>query len=150
MQPPIGAILKSVSSEEEDYFDDTLVLLVEHNADGTVGVVLNRTYGRDLTDLVAFKHAPKIELFEGGPVQQDHLYFIHRMTDIGGSAIKETMYFGGDFEKALTQIQQNKAHRNTIKIFVGYCGWDVGQLGMEIESGAWEMMEMSMEEMFAY
>lgn len=145
----LGIVLKSVSSAEEDYFDDAVVLIVKHNREGSIGVVVNKQYGRKLTDLEAFKSAPKIDLFEGGPMQQDHLYFIHSLADIGGESVNRGISFGGDFEKALSLIQQEKASNTDIKIFIGYCGWDKGQLETELEEGAWEMVAMSKENIFS-
>ncbi|WP_447641372.1 MULTISPECIES: YqgE/AlgH family protein [Chitinophagaceae] len=137
----LGSILKSVSSGEEDYFNDTIVLVVKHNIDGTIGVVLNRRYGRKLTELEAFKAAPALDLFEGGPMQQDHLYFVHRISGIGGEIVNGDICFGGNFKTALSLIQNRKASNDDIKIFIGYCGWDVDQLEAELDDGAWEIVQ---------
>lgn len=141
MQIGTGTILESLASDLEDYFDEAFVIVVQNDDDGAIGLVFNRQYGRSLTDLQEFKSAPKINLFEGGPMQQDHLYFIHRIAEVGGTHVKEDMYFGGDFSLALSLIEQGKVSLSDIKIFIGYCGWDKDQLEAELEEGAWRIVD---------
>ncbi|MFT4205224.1 MAG: YqgE/AlgH family protein [Chitinophagaceae bacterium] len=150
MQITPGTLLKSVASSQPDYFDGAIVLVVERNADGTIGVVVNRQYGRQLTDLEAFKQAQKIGLYEGGPMQQDHLYFIHRIADdiVGSASVNTAIHFGGNIKQALSLIRQGKSALKDIKIFVGYCGWDNGQLESEVGDGAWDIVEMSDDVVF--
>ncbi len=151
MQIKTVTILKSVPASEKDYFDDAMILVVERNENGTIGLILNRPYGSKLTDLEEFKQAPKIDLFEGGPMQQDRLYFIHRMKILmaTGDNVNVDIAFGGDFPQALSLIKLGKENPNNIKIFVGYCGWDKGQLENEIVNGYWEIISLDNEMIFS-
>ena len=149
MELSTGTILANVSSGGEDYFDEAIVLVVAHDRKGTVGVVLNRPFGRMLTDLETFRSAPTMALLEGGPMQQDHLYFLHCTTEsLGGDVVHAEIRFGGDFEKALSLIRENKIPKHSVKIFVGYCGWDAGQLEAEMENGGWKTVDTATAEIF--
>lgn len=149
MQIKAGTILTSISSNEEDYFDRANVLIVEQNEKGTIGFILNRYYGRKLTDLKEFVQYPAIDLLEGGPMQQDHLYFIHCVEDssIGGEEIADQIHYGGDLIALLSLMKGGKISSSDIKIFVGYCGWDKGQLEEEIENGGWKYILSKGEKM---
>lgn len=145
MQIETGILLKSVPSSEKDYFDDTIVLIVEYNGQGAIGVILNKIYSRRLTDLQEFSSAPKLSLFEGGPMQQDHLYFIHNRKEVGGEKINDALFFGGDLKRSLSLMEEGNVNSIKIKVFVGYCGWDAGQLELEMAEGAWEPLRLENE-----
>jgi putative transcriptional regulator len=101
--------------------------------------VVNKPFNRNLNDLVEFNSSPRFSLFNGGPVDQEHLYFLHRRPDLipGGTAIDNRIFMGGDFKKAVAAINNHTLSKNDIMIFVGYCGWDAGELEAEINEGSW-------------
>lgn len=138
-----GNFLQSHSTSAGDYFYEAIVCIAEYNQDGAIGFVVNRPFPRMLNELAEFAHLPPFPLWKGGPVDHDHLYFIHRRPDIieGGEKIKPGIYYGGNFTQATAAINQEKVSNNDIRIFIGYCGWNAGDLEREIEQKEWSLAE---------
>ncbi|MGE9311798.1 YqgE/AlgH family protein [Niabella sp. CJ426] len=145
-----GKILSSTSSMDDPNFDSSVVFIAEHNEQGALGFVINKIFNRTLNDLVEFSGSPAFPLYEGGPVDQEHLYFVHHRSDLipGGTPIIDDIYLGGDFKKTIEQINNNSLTSKDIKIFIGYCGWDTGELEAEIEEGSWEVKELDVSALF--
>lgn len=143
MKPQTGMLLKSTAALKGTNFEDAVVLITEYNEKGAVGFVINKPFSRKLNELEEFKHSPAFPLYEGGPVDKEHLFFIHRRPDIvlEGKDIGEGIYYGGNFKQAVTAINNNSLTASAIKIFIGYCGWNTGELEAEIAEGSWELME---------
>lgn len=136
-----GTILKSNSADTNDYFTGTDILITEVNDGGVIGYILNRRFPRCFNELVEFADSPPFPLFEGGPVEHEKLFFIHRRPDLvdGGILLKDDIYFGGDFKKAVSYLNMGLLGKADLKMFIGYCGWDAGQLEAEINAGDWKI-----------
>jgi putative transcriptional regulator len=76
---------------------------------------------------------------DGGPVDKDHLFVLHKRPDLitGGEKIQSDFYLGGNIEDVIDAINANCVNEQEIQIFIGYCGWDEGELVAEIEEGSW-------------
>jgi len=147
-----GKILSSTPAMDDPNFDSALVFIVEHNEQGALGFVMNKVFERALNELVEFSSSPAFPLYEGGPVDRGHLYFIHRRSDLipGGTPVIDDIYLGGDFQKTIEQINNKNLTSKDIKIFIGYCGWDTGDLEAEIAEGSWEVKEPDVDSLFGH
>ena len=100
-------------------------------------------------DYYLFSTAPGYtpELFVGGPVSGDNLFFIHTLGDLieGSIKINEKLYWGGDFDTLKLAIATGKARPDQVKFFVGYSGWSAGQLDREITENSWLVLEADPE-----
>jgi putative transcriptional regulator len=78
---------------------------------------------------------------DGGPVDRDHLFVLHKRPDLieGGELKTDGLYLGGNMEQVIEAINSNGANQQEIQLFVGYCGWDAGELEAEIEEGSWSI-----------
>lgn len=133
-----GSILISDPFSDDVYFGRSIVLICEHNDEGTFGFVLNNYIDLDLHQLD--KSFPDIhaKISFGGPVSKENLYYIHSFPTISGSLkIRENLYYGGDFEEVSQKIIHLEHPNKHIRFFIGYSGWSVGQLDEEIESQNW-------------
>lgn len=135
-----GKILISAPLPRDIYFNRTIVLLVEHNQEGSFGIVLNRKLGITLKDV--FKHNKKqksIPIFHGGPVDMSNLFVLHSYGDLieGSSHLIEDVYFGGLPSELLMSINDDVLDENLIRFFLGYAGWTKGQLESELEKKMW-------------
>lgn len=132
-----GTILKSTDSLLGTVFDGVQILIVEYNEKGAIGFVLNKPFGRSLNQLEEFLQMPPFELYNGGPVDQEHLFFIHQRPDLiqEGIEIGKDLFWGGAFKQVIDGIQMGQLTNKDVKIFVGYCGWDKGELEAELEDG---------------
>ncbi|UYQ93625.1 YqgE/AlgH family protein [Chitinophaga horti] len=138
-----GLFIKSTSLLDDSVFEGVLVYIAEYNAKGALGFVVNQRFARGLNELQEFSYLQPFPLYVGGPVDQEHLYFIHQRPDLipDGTHIDGNTYLGGDFKATVQHIAAGKLSEQDIKIFMGYCGWDVGELDAEIEEGSWEILQ---------
>ncbi len=138
-----GDLLIAVPSTLGDVsFNRSVVLLAEHNAYGSVGFILNKPMRYTIQDLVPEIHV-NFKIYNGGPVEQDNLYFIHNIPDIIPDSIEISngIYWGGDFESTKILLNEGKINKNQIRFFLGYTGWDVNQLNEEVASNFWIMAQ---------
>ncbi|WP_153801171.1 YqgE/AlgH family protein [Foetidibacter luteolus] len=149
LQP--GTFLQNAPGLDDPNFNDAMLFITEHNANGAVGFVINRLFNRALNELEEFSQSIAFPLYEGGPVDKEHLYFIHRRPDRieGGSPVAGNLYFGGNFQQAVSSINKGTVNQQDIKIFIGYCGWDAGELEAEIAEGGWLLVENELSLVFA-
>lgn len=135
----------------DDNFRSTVLFLCEHNSNGTFGFVLNRPL--DLTINQAVQDFPEIkaQLFLGGPVQNDTLHFLHSRGDLIEDSIEviEGVFWGGDFDKLKVLLDTKQIAEDEVKFFLGYSGWDNGQLETECEEKAWIIVEASSDYIFS-
>ncbi len=123
-------------------FNRSVILLTDHTDEGSIGFILNKPFDFGVKDLV-----PEIEIdfkvYNGGPVEQDNLYFIHKIPELIPNSIEISLgiYWGGDFSKIVDLINENKITKEDIRFFLGYSGWDVSQLKSELQSNSWVVVE---------
>jgi putative transcriptional regulator len=136
-----GVLIESTPALDDTVFAGVTILLTEYNEKGAMGFVVNQPFGRALNELVEFSQVPYFPLYHGGPVDEDHLYFIHQRPDLipGGIRVVNELYTGGDFSQVVKGIQRQQLNTEVVKIFVGYCGWDQGELEAEIAEGSWRL-----------
>jgi putative transcriptional regulator len=135
----VGFYIKSTPALNDSFFEDTTILIVEHNEAGSTGFVTNKPIEKSLSDLIEFKHVKPFPLMDGGPVDRDHLFVLHKRPDLidGGKPIPNGLYVGGNMEQVIQAIHTHGVHSPEIQLFIGYCGWDAGELEAEIEEGSW-------------
>lgn len=124
-------------------FERTVILLCEHNEQGSFGFVLNQKIETNLNDLTEGKFYTNNEIFVGGPVQQNTLHFIHRLGDLIENSVEiiKGLYWGGDFEQTQSLVNTGVIQTKDIRFFLGYSGWGVGQLDSELEQKSWIVTE---------
>tara|TARA_R110000796_G_scaffold88850_2_gene191742 strand:- start:4954 stop:5514 length:561 start_codon:yes stop_codon:yes gene_type:complete len=139
IQPQKGKLLIAEPALTGDVsFSRSVVLLAEHNQEGSVGFILNKPLEYTINDLVSEINVP-FQVFNGGPVEQDNLYFIHKVPELIDNSIEisDGIYWGGDFDKIVELINSNAISREDIRFFLGYTGWSSFQLDKELSSKSW-------------
>jgi putative transcriptional regulator len=133
-----GMTIKSTTALIGSFFEHTTIMIVEHNVFGSVGFVTNKSIGKALNELIEFNHAKPYPLMDGGPVDRDHLFVLHKRPDLidGSKPIANDLYFGGNMEQVIEALNK-VANQQEIQVYIGYCGWDVGELEAEVEEGSW-------------
>ena len=63
-------------------FNRSVVLLANHNEDGSVGFILNKPLTFTLNELIPEIKGDEMQIYNGGPVEQDNLYFLHKVPDL--------------------------------------------------------------------
>ncbi|HSC54415.1 MAG TPA: YqgE/AlgH family protein [Phnomibacter sp.] len=145
-----GMYLVSLSGDEDAMFGHATVFITEHHANGSVGFIVNKLFSRTLNELEAFRNSNPIPLYDGGPVDREHLFFIHRRPDLLAYDIEvgNGIFVGGDFATAVRLLNEKIIDHNDIKIFIGYCGWDDTQLEDEIAEEGWLVQQYDADVLF--
>lgn len=145
-----GHFIHSTPMLKDTIFEQSVILIAEYNEKGALGFIINKSFGRMLNELKEFMHSLPFPIYTGGPVDQEHLYFVHQRPDLiaDGKLIAEGLYLGGDFQQAVEAINNRTLTTADIKIFIGYCGWNKGELEIEIAEGSWFVEEGLTEEVF--
>jgi putative transcriptional regulator len=140
LMPEKGRILISEPFLQDSYFQRSVIILVEHNSDGTMGFVVNKKTGLLVNDFFdELQNIPHIPIYLGGPVSSERLFFIHSLgNSIPGSVrINDNLYFDGDFDSLVKFILSGQSYEERIKFFLGYSGWSKDQLKNEIDQNSW-------------
>ena len=128
-----GSLLLAHPAMKDPNFRHSVVLMSAHNAEGAMGVVLNRPLGKRLGELngeFAFGALASVPLFQGGPVQTEQLLLAAWQTRDDGFRL----HFGIEPEKATLLLGEEGAQ---VRAFMGYSGWSAGQLENEMKHGTW-------------
>ncbi|MBS7787482.1 YqgE/AlgH family protein [Flavobacterium sp. CYK-55] len=123
-------------------FNRSVILLADHNQDGSVGFIINKPLKYTINDLVPDVEA-NFKIYNGGPVEQDNLYFIHNIPDLitDSVEISNGIFWGGNFELTKDLINTGKIKKDNIRFFLGYTGWSPQQLEQEMKSNSWILSE---------
>ena len=148
LRPDKGYLLIAKPSIIGDLsFNRSVILLADHNDEGSVGFILNKPLEYTLSDFIP-EIDSAIKVYNGGPVEQDNLYFIHTVPDLidKSTAITNGIYWGGDFEMVMEHISNDSITENNIRFFLGYSGWDALQLDEELEVNTWVVQKNKYKE----
>ncbi|HXU76814.1 MAG TPA: YqgE/AlgH family protein [Methylomirabilota bacterium] len=132
------------------FFQRTVVLICQHDAQGAFGLVLNRATGSNVGEAVVadlpegLKDCP---LFLGGPVQRSALSFLHTDSFIPEANVMANLALGHSLE-SLVEISESFSPTRKVKLFAGYAGWSPGQLEEEMRRNAWLTHPASIELVF--
>lgn len=150
VRPAGGRLLVATPLLTDPNFARTVVYLLEHNDDGTLGVIVNRPsrtpVGQVLPDWHDVVAGPSV-VFGGGPVQPDGALCLGFATT-DGPGIKRvldtvaTVDLDGDIATIVTTASR-------FRVFAGHSGWAGGQLEDELAEGAWWVVDGTPEDLFS-
>jgi len=137
--PSPGTLLIADPFLKDPNFVRSVILLCEHQEEGSFGFVLNKHYPHRLEELIPELAGFDYPVFQGGPVQQDSLYFLHQYPNElpGGFEVSPGVFWGGEFDRLIEMIHANEIDSSRIRFFLGYSGWTNGQLDGEIKEHSW-------------
>lgn len=139
LEPSVGKLLISEPFLMDPNFKRSVVLITEHQEEGTVGFILNQRSTLILSDLIPELEGADFPVYIGGPVGTDTVHFMHRCYDKlnGGEEIAKGVYWGGNFETLKILISNGLIETSEIKFFIGYSGWGAEQLKNELKENTW-------------
>ncbi len=138
--PGCGKLLISEPSLRDFYFGRSVVLLVEHAPDqGSVGLILNKPIHLKLNQVVKEFPDNEFPLFLGGPVHPERLFYLHTLGEQvpGSMPVSDGLFWGGEIEKLMELIRLNLVNPGDVRFFIGYSGWEPGQLHQEMLEKSW-------------
>ena len=137
--PARGKVLISEPFLCDHMFGRSVILLVDHTQDGTMGLVMNKPLPLFLNDLLSeIDCREDIPIYKGGPISTDTLFYLHTLENIADSLpIANGFYLNGDFAAIRQFMAEGNSIKGKIRFFLGYSGWESGQLKQEIEENTW-------------
>jgi putative transcriptional regulator len=138
-KPRTGQLLVSEPFLQDENFVRSVILLCNHDAKGSFGLVLNKLSILKLNELLDEQFMLSIDVYVGGPVEQNTLHFIYKGERLMEDSIelREGLWWSGDFEKLLKKLESGHISETDVRFFIGYSGWAEGQLQDELEENTW-------------
>lgn len=150
--PNKGRILIASPLLNDYHFSRSVILMINHEDKGDMGVVLNKDfrYHVALNDLVKdLDNVPSIPVYKGGPVGRDTMFFIHDIEKIKDSLpLGNGLFMNGDFGQMIDCIKSENTYIGRVRFYLGYAGWSEGQLQSEMKDNTWIVSEISKERLF--
>lgn len=137
-----GAILHATDLLKGSYFEDAVILIAVHDENGTFGLMLNRPTHMPINEV--FNPVPEVDMvnrpfYVGGPVDEEGLHLLHLSNSFethGGLHISDGVELGGEWGSIEEILESNPSQT---LLFLGYSGWDSGQLAGELEENSWDI-----------
>lgn len=149
LEPKQGKILISEPLMNDFHFGRSVILLVDHaETEGTFGVIINKTLNANVSHIVDDFPDFDAPVYLGGPVADSQLFFIHTLGDMipDASPIIDGLYWGGDADTLKTLIATGIANEDNTRFYLGYSGWDAGQLVGELVRNTWLIGNITTEQ----
>ncbi len=150
LSPENGKILISEPFMLDPNFRRSVIFIVEHGEEGTVGFVLNQETEVAIHDVIRKFPIFDARIHIGGPVETDTLHYIHTLGEKleGARVVAEGVYWGGDFETLKQLVERGEVNESQVRFFIGYSGWSPGQLDEELQQNSWIVSGTSKENLF--
>ncbi len=135
-----GTFLIGGPELERGLYSRSIIILCEHNANGSFGLIINKPLNVDFPDELLStqeRSNPNLEILSGGILQPNQLLLLHSSDEVPDQTLQicEGVFLGGDLDFLQKQITEpNGPH---IRLCFGYSAWAAGQLEKEVLSGAW-------------
>ena len=121
------------------FFHRSVVLICQHDAEGALGLILNRTTENKVGHALVANLPEMIKeqsLFIGGPVQPQALSFLHSDAYLPGANVMHNLNLGHSID-ALLDLSESLSVTQKLRLFAGYAGWSAGQLDNEMSRRDW-------------
>ena len=139
--PRQGSLLIAAPFLRDYQFSRTVILMVEHNEEGSMGIILNKNFSNLMTlnEVVPeLASLPPIPLYKGGPVGRDTLFYLHTLSYLKDALpLGNGLYLNGDFNQMQQYILSGAPTQGVARFFMGYAGWQKGQLKQEMKQNTW-------------
>jgi putative transcriptional regulator len=145
-----GQLLLDSGQLRGSFFQRTVVLICQHDAEGAFGLVLNRGTGSKVRDVIVADLPERLKtcpLFLGGPVQPSALSYLHSDQFLLEGDVMPNLNLGHSLD-TLMEIGESYSPAQKLKLFAGYSGWSPGQLEDEMKREAWLTHPASLELVF--
>lgn len=149
-----GKFLVASRGLDDPRFSETVVLILSHDLDGAIGIIINRPSQVKLSEIFpevkGLARNPGVVYF-GGPVELEKVFLMVRGLTAGQQKAKNQKIFDGVYltsDKSMLQGHQKSGAHTKFRAYAGYAGWAPGQLENEIERGDWYVMPARAEAIF--
>lgn len=148
MESIAGKLLVASRHLRDPNFARTVVLMLEHNTEGALGLVLNRPSPRTVADVWESIGEPEVTSSDvvhlGGPVAGP-LIALHLAEELGEKQVLPGLYMSVQ-KDSLEQLVRTPDVVQ--RLYSGHSGWGPGQLEGELKAGGWLVADAVVDEVF--
>ncbi len=147
--PAIGNVLIAEPFMNDFYFRRSVILLIDHNEEGSLGVIFNKRLTIPFNEIVQGFPDFKADVYLGGPVETDRIFFIHTIGEMipDSYKISDGLYWSGNINVLKSMIKMDLIKPHEVRFYVGYAGWDGGQLRNELKANTWLVGKFSSKQL---
>ena len=134
-----GQLLLDNGKLHGSFFQRSVVLICQHDAEGAFGLILNRLTETKVADAVVANLPERLKtetLYLGGPVQPQALSYLHSSPTILDGNVIDALNLGHSLD-SLIELSESFSASEQVRIFAGYAGWSPGQLDEEMNRESW-------------
>jgi len=152
-EPGPGMFLVARRALDGPHFGQSVVYLVEHDDNGTLGLIVNRSSDISLSEAV-----PDIEdtqetahaLYYGGPVGLPMILMLVRSESAieGMAQVAKDVYISSD-RRVLDEVLVAKKPASEVHFYIGHSGWAAGQLDFELKRDSWHVVAADIDAIFS-
>lgn len=137
--PRLGRLLIAQPELTDPFFKRTVIFLIEHNSNGSMGFILNRQLSLNLNDIIVGFPNIEANISVGGPVSPETINFLHTFGDVVPNSVHvcNGIYLNGDIDAIKGLAVASKLTKDNFRIFIGYAGWGQDQLSREMDEDSW-------------
>ena len=152
-KPGPGMFLVAKRALDDSHFGQSVIYLVEHGEEGTLGLIVNRSSDvrlseavPDIEDKLETAHA----LYYGGPVGLPMILMLVRSDSAteGMAHVVDDVYISSD-RRVLDEVLAAKKPDSELRFYIGHSGWAAGQLDFELVRGDWHVVAAGTEAIFS-
>ncbi len=152
-KPGPGMFLVAKRALDGSHFGQSVVYLVEHGEDGTLGLIVNRSSDvslseavPDIEDKLATAHA----LYYGGPVGLPMILMLVRseLATEGMTHVADDIYISSD-RRVIDEVLAAKKPDSELRFYIGHSSWAAGQLDFELLRGSWHVVTADTDAIFS-
>jgi len=138
-----------VARETYQRFAETVILLIEYDSQGALGITINRRSDTPISAALRRAQEWSELIFLGGPVQMSSVFALLRSSETKEEMkpVIEKVYWVAD-RAALEKILADGPQAAEVRFYLGYSGWGAGQLDNEVRTGSWYIFDAKAEEVF--
>jgi putative transcriptional regulator len=146
-----GSFLIASPDVQSGFFFRGVILICEHNINGSFGVLVNRSLDVEMPEEVLNLQQnanPNVGIRASGPVQTNQMLLLHNSEKLEEQSLKVTegVYLGGDLQFLQEAISDSNGP--SLLLCFGYTGWGAGQLEREFLDGEWFLHQAKAEHLF--
>jgi len=152
-KPDPGMFLVARRALAGSHFGQSVVYLIEHDEEGTLGLIVNRASAISLSEAlpdIEDRRATEHALYYGGPVGLPMILMLVRSESAteGMAHVADDVYISSD-RGVLEEALAAKKPTSELRFYIGYSGWAGGQLDFELERGSWHVVEADPDAVFS-
>ena len=144
-----GDVLISEPFMNDFHFRRSVILIIDNNEEGSLGVIFNKRLTIPFNEIVQGFPEFKADVYLGGPVETNRLFFIHTIGEMipDSYKISDGLYWSGNVNALKAMIKMDLIKPHEVRFYVGYAGWDSGQLRNELKANTWLVGKFSSKQL---